>query len=51
MVIADSNKGRVDFIIKNGFAYRGYTILIKKGGTVEESFSIGKETVIKVGKV
>lgn len=51
VVIADIDGGRVDFAIKNGFAHRGYTVLMKRGGTVEESLSIAKETAAEVGKV
>ena len=51
VVIADINGGRVDFAVKNGFAHRGYTVPMKKGGTVEESLNIAKETATEVGKV
>ena len=51
VVIADIDGGRVDFAVKNGFAHRGYTVPMKRGGTVEESLSIAKETAVEVGKV
>ena len=51
VVIADIDGGRVDFAVKNGFAHRGYTVPMKRGGTVEESLSIAKETATEVGKL
>ena len=51
VIIADINGGRVDFAVKNGFAHRGYAVPMKRGGTVEESLSIAKETAAEVGKV
>lgn len=51
VVIADIDGGRVDFAVKNGFTHRGYTVPMKRGGTVEESLNIAKETATEVGKV
>ena len=51
VVIADIDRGRVEFAIKNGFAHRGYTVPTKRGDTVEENLEIAKDMAANIGKL
>lgn len=51
VVIADIDAGRVNFAVENGFAHRGFTVPMKRGKTIEESFEIARETAASIGKV
>lgn len=44
IVIADINKGRVDFAAQNGFGNRGYVVPMKRGQGIESKLEIAKET-------
>ena len=44
IVIADIDRGRVDFAVKGGWADQGYVVPLRKGSTIEEKLAIAKET-------
>lgn len=51
VVIADIDRGRVDFAVKSGFAHNGSVVPMKRGQTTEEKLAIAKETASNVGQV
>lgn len=44
VIIADIDKGRVDFATQNSFAHAGFVVPMKRGQTVEEKLEIAKDT-------
>lgn len=44
VVIADIDKGRVDFATRNNFAHVGFVVPMKHGQTIEEKLGIAKDT-------
>ena len=51
VIIADIDKGRVDFAINNGFAHRGFVVPLKRGQTIDEKLDIAKDTAAQVGNM
>ena len=51
VIIADIDKGRVDFAVKNGFADHGYIVPRKRGLTIEERLEIAKEIASDIGQI
>ena len=51
VVIADIDRGRVDFAVKSGFAHNGFVVPMKRGQTIEEKLAIAKETASNISQV
>ena len=51
VVIADLDRGRLDFAVQNRFADRAYEVPMKQGGSVDENLGIAKASASAIGKV
>lgn len=51
VVIADIDRGWVDFAVKFGFAHKSFVVPMKRGQTTEEKLTIAKATASNIGRV
>lgn len=51
IIIADIDKGRVDFAVKNSFADLRYVVPATKGQSVDEDISIVQENAAAIGRL
>ena len=51
VIIADIDKGRVDFATRNGFAHTGFVVPMKRGQTIEEKLQIAKDTTALAAQI
>jgi L-iditol 2-dehydrogenase len=51
VVIADIDKGRVGFAVKNGFAHQGFDVPRRRGTTTEEEIVIARATAEEIAKI
>lgn len=51
VIIADIDKGRVDFATQNQFAHHGFVVPMKRGQAIEEKLEIAKHTAALAARV
>lgn len=48
VIIADIDKGRVDFAVQHGFAHSGYLVPMRRGQNIDEDLEIAKATATAI---
>lgn len=51
VVIADIDKGRIDFAVQHGFAHSGYLVPVRRGQNIDEDLEIAKAAAVAIGSI